>query len=43
MATVDTLLIMIPKQLSNELCWYSDDYIKNKCKKLSPHINVLKP
>ena len=22
------------KQLSNGLCWYSDDYIKNKCKKL---------
>ena len=20
------------KQLSNGLCWYSDDYIKNKCK-----------
>ena len=23
------------KQISNGLCWYSDDYIKNKCKKLS--------
>ena len=22
------------KQLSNGLCWYSDDYIKNKCKNL---------
>ena len=24
-------------------CGCSDDYIKNKCKKISPHINVLKP
>ena len=23
------------KQISNGLCWYSDDHIKNKCKKLS--------